>query len=528
MANPELIDGFDKNDTNTLPVPDFLKNDGYADGQTVEAYEHNELFKQLFAAANKNKNDGVWDWEDPTAPDATSEYNKYSLVRHNGEFFIGLVDLNEVEPVNDGINWKRVITQDVLDAATQSGAKLWQNQATTITPPTDADYTLTATENGYGRFVLDLSNWTQARNIIVDDTERSFIVDSPATNTYTATVKTSAGVGISILPTERVALICDGINVIEATGSPALAGIATPTKTGVTTIVVDGNSLEMSLYVTPTAGLDYYFSKTAITTTIQADTIGGFHYSLVPHAEAPTGNKTEADMVKLRGINEYSIWTLWDRPICFDPRGKAKVGSRWYDIYLMDRDYGIRGYSAPTVHTGANIAAGVANATYFRQIPKIPLAYGGDGTVTYGKYTWFQACEVATATGNQNISYNEFPTIAYGVLEGVDSSAYGDNGTIFHIPQLMSKYGIEMATGTEWIWGADVFSDTSGTYIWQNVTDSRGQAYSIGSSPKAVLLGGARTDGVNAGSRASVWGHSAWDSHWFFGSRFACDSLEHE
>lgn len=311
------------------------------------------------------------------------------------------------------------------------------------------------------------------------------------------------------------------------TGSLALAGIATPTKAGVTTIVVDGNSLEMSLYVTPTAGLDYYFSKTAITTTVQADTIGGFHYSLVPHAEAPTGNKTEADMVKLRGINEYSIWTLWDRPICPDHRGKAKVGSRWYDIYPMDRDYGIRGYSAPTVHTGANIAAGVADATFFRQIPKIPLAYGGDGTVTYGKYTWFQSCEVATATGNQNISYNEFPTIAYGVLEGVDSSAYGDNGKIFHIPQLMSKYGIEMATGTEWIWGADLANGYgTTTFAWVNNADARGQIHATSNAPVAVGLGGARTNGVWAGSRASDWGNAVWGSYWDVGSRFCCNSVE--
>ena len=300
--------------------------------------------------------------------------------------------------------------------------------------------------------------------------------------------------------------------------------MAIATKATYTSILVDGVELTIPAPAL-IAGKDLYFSKTEITTVQYANTIGGFHYSLVPHAEAATGNKTEADMVKLRGINAYSIWTLWDRPICPDPRGKAKVGSRWYDIYLMDRDYAIRGYSAPTVHTGANIAAGGADATYLRQIPKIPLAYGGDGTVTYGKYTWFQACEVATATGNQNISYNEFPTIAYGVLEGVSSSAYGDNGTIFHIPQLMSKYGIEMATGTEWIWGADVFSDTSGTYVWQNVADSRGQIYSVGSNPKAVVLGGYRASGVVAGSRASEWHCSVGYSFWDVGSRFACDCI---
>jgi hypothetical protein len=142
MANPELIDGYDKNDTNTQPVPDFLKNDGYADGQTVEASEHNELFKQLFAAANKNKNDGVWDWEDPTALDATAEYNEGSLIRHNGEFFISLTDLNEIEPVNDGINWKRIITQDVLDEATQSVTNVIESNGSAVRVSSDITVTV--------------------------------------------------------------------------------------------------------------------------------------------------------------------------------------------------------------------------------------------------------------------------------------------------------------------------------------------------------------------------------------------------
>lgn len=315
-------------------------------------------------------------------------------------------------------------------------------------------------------------------------------------------------------------------SAIASVASNEVASIVV-TKVNQTTISVDGVNVSLSGGV---AGKDYFIRKAngvvSISDTMGVDTIGGFHYSLVPHAEAPTGNKTEADMVKLRGINAYSIWTLWDRPICPDPRGKAKVGSRWYDIYLMDRDYGIRCYSAPTVHTGANIAGGATDNS--RQIPKIPLAYGGNGTVTYGKYTWFQACEVATATGNQNISYNEFPTIAYGVVEGKDSSAYGDNGTIFHIPELMSKYGIEMATGTEWVWGSDVGGNYGTTdWAWRNNADARGQIYSTSNNPTAVLFGGHRTLGVNAGSRASGWYNGVWNSYWDVGSRFACDSLGH-
>ncbi|MCW8932176.1 MAG: hypothetical protein OQL19_18325 [Gammaproteobacteria bacterium] len=95
------------------------------------------------------------------------------------------------------------------------GKKLWQNQAVTITPPTDADYTLTATENGYGRLVLADGSWTATHNIIVDNTERSFLVDN-SSGTYTATVKTSAGTGIAVLAGTKVWLLCDGTNVIES------------------------------------------------------------------------------------------------------------------------------------------------------------------------------------------------------------------------------------------------------------------------------------------------------------------------
>ena len=229
MANPNLIDGYDKNDINTAPIPSFLIENGYADGQAVEAIEHNEIFKQLFDAANKNKNDGIWDWEDPTTND--TEYNKGSLVNYLGETYQSLVDSNTVTPIDDGVNWERV-----------KKTKLWQNQATTITPPTDADYTLTADENTYGRFVLDLSNWTTTHNIIVDNSERSFIVDNSA-GAYTATIKTSAGTGVAVLPTTAW-LLCDGTNVIEPVAN----------KTGFKNLIINGDGrINQREYISGTA-----------------------------------------------------------------------------------------------------------------------------------------------------------------------------------------------------------------------------------------------------------------------------------
>ena len=284
---------------------------------------------------------------------------------------------------------------------------------------------------------------------------------------------------------------------------------------------------------TKTAGTDYFvYAKSDATFYISSNKnittdrqIGGFHYGLVGETEAATGNKTEADMVKIRGINAYSFWDLKYRPTA-SPKGMINIGRRWYDIYLLNSEHITNG----TSKAGATIAAGAT--TNGRAIPKIPLEYGGNGTLTYGKFTWFQACEIAKAHNKQLISYAEFPTIAYGVTEGVSSSTNGYEtvaGKIEHYPHLTSKYGIEQAAGTEWIWGSDLANGYGTTdFAWKDNTDGRGQIYSTSNSPTAVLLGGFRGDGVRAGSRASHWDNYVWGSYWDVGCRFACDHLELE
>ena len=280
------------------------------------------------------------------------------------------------------------------------------------------------------------------------------------------------------------------------------------------------------------AGTDYYvyctdsniYNISTDKTKTDGTIIGGFHYGLTTEAESPTGNKTEADMVQIRGINAYSFWDLKYRPNNENTNAMVKIGNSWYDIYQMDSEYGINKYS----RAGATIAGGTAD--YGRAIPKIPLAYGGNGTVTYGKFTWFQAGEVAIASGKRKISYNEFGSIAYGVTEGVSSQTNGYEtvvGRIEHYPHLTSKYGIEQVSGTQWIWGADVGGNYGTTdWAWKNNTDTRGQIYSTSNNPTAVILGGYRGDGAYAGSRASGWGDYVWDSYWLIGCRFTCDHLE--
>ncbi|MDY0193562.1 MAG: hypothetical protein RBR93_08545 [Aliarcobacter butzleri] len=277
-----------------------------------------------------------------------------------------------------------------------------------------------------------------------------------------------------------------------------------------------------------TGGTDYYvYAKANGTFYISANDaitadrlIGGFHYGLTGEAEAVSGNKTESDMTKIRGINQYSFWDLKFRPVA-STKGMVFIGNRWYDIYLLNSEHITNG----TSKAGLKIAGGAL--TNGRLYPKIPLQYGGDNTLTYGSFKWFHACEIAKSHGKELINYSEFQTIAYGVQEQVDASTQdGGGATIQHYANLTSKYGIEQATGTQWIWGNDLIGDTAGTFTQQAVTEGRGTIYSIGNSPNAVILGGDRGNGGNAGSRASLWSNAVWGTNWYIGCRFACDHLQ--
>ncbi len=314
----------------------------------------------------------------------------------------------------------------------------------------------------------------------------------------------------------------DEVNLIVETSTT----LPRPTKASPTSITVDGTTLDLTTYYpTPTAGTDYFIQKTAgvysISDTQDVNTIGGFHYSLVGHTQAPTGNKTEADMVLLRGINAYSIWTKLFRPLEASPRGMVYIPELgyWIDIYLMDNLYANRSYPL----AGSTIAGGAQDANG-RLFPVIPSIFGGDGTTTYGKLTIFVAWDIANAAKKKLIPYKDFTIAAYGVNEGKSSQTNGYEtvvGKIEHYPELLSRYGIEQATGVQWIWGADFGSSTSGA--WNNIADGRGQVYS---NANAVVLGGLRGDGVLAGSRSSAWSNTLSLSHWHVGCRLACDHFE--
>jgi len=263
--------------------------------------------------------------------------------------------------------------------------------------------------------------------------------------------------------------------------------------------------------------------------------IGGFHYGLVAAGTtvasgsfATTGNGmiwTQADVDKIAGINEWSIWDLKFRPVA-DPRGMVFTGSIWVDIYLCSTDTATNG----TSKYNTNIASSTV-------LPKIPDAFGGNGVTTYPSLNWWVANELARANKKRLMWESEFVEAAYGVTENqsIDATA-STYPTTQRNAGYTSKYGIEQASGHHWIWCQDssAYQDVAGAGSWKIVTGNtgaagsqRGETYTFGTYGLArALLGGSRAVGASSGSRASLWNYYPWSSYWNIGLRAACDHLQ--
>ena len=232
--------------------------------------------------------------------------------------------------------------------------------------------------------------------------------------------------------------------------------------------------------------------------------IGGFHYAPGGNATAQSGGNTTPQ------INEYSFWDLKFRPNCADPRGMTLVaGGFWMDIYLTGVDAITNGSSKYNV-----------TMTDGSSPPKIPTLFGGNGSTTYGSYTWFEAMELATAFGKRCPTQQEFMSAAYGTTEA--SSIGTDQGSTILNAAYTSKWGVIQSTGVLWVWGL-ARGGAYGTTGWNANTEGRGSEYN---APNSALFGGFWYDGSFAGSRCSSWYLAASVSGVNFGSRFACDHLQ--
>jgi hypothetical protein len=310
--------------------------------------------------------------------------------------------------------------------------------------------------------------------------------------------------------------------------SKADSSVALFTKTGVgtattqvdlfvevnnTTLFVEsGTSITMPSF---TAGTDYAIwckpdgtleatSNHTSPPVANSRKVGGFHYAPGGNATAQSGGDTTPQ------INEYSFWDLKFRPSCSDPRGMTLVaGGFWVDIYLTGVDAITNGSSKYNV----TMADGSSP-------PKVPTLFGGNGSTTYGSYTWFEAQELATAFGKRTLTQLEFMAMAYGTTEA--SSVGTDQVSTVLNAAYTSKWGVIQATGVLWVWGRDRGGPFAGA-SWNANTEGRGSEYN---APNSALFGGSWDKDSDSGSRCSRWDIAASLSNASIGSRFACDHLQ--
>lgn len=242
--------------------------------------------------------------------------------------------------------------------------------------------------------------------------------------------------------------------------------------------------------------------------------IGGFHYA--PGGNA-SGYNSGGDTTPQ--INEYSFWDIKFRPACPDPQGMVLVaGSFWCDIYLLGVDHHVNG----TSRAGVTIADGSSP-------PKVPAAFGGNGSTVYGSLNWWEAAEVMQSHGKDLLSYAEFAAAAYGVKEA-QSGGTDPVSTILRA-DYTSKWGVMLATGNLYVWSRDFSYRSDGTtsFAWAAITGGRGSVYKQGTyGLVAARFGGGWDAEADSGSRASHWRDLPSLSSGLVGARGRSDHLNYE
>jgi len=146
--------------------------------------------------------------------------------------------------------------------------------------------------------------------------------------------------------------------------------------------------------------------------------------------------------------------------------------------------------------------------------------FGGNGSTTYGSYTWFEAQEFSTAFGKRTVTQQEYMSLAYGTTEA--SSVGSDQGSTILNAAYTSKWGVVQSAGVLYVWGRDRGGPFASA-AWNANTEGRGSEYN---APNSALFGGNWGNGSDAGSRCSAWNDAASASNAGVGSRFVCDHLQ--
>ena len=244
-------------------------------------------------------------------------------------------------------------------------------------------------------------------------------------------------------------------------------------KVDAVTIEINGTKLSLNdKSVSKVAGTDYCVYEQNGTYVISdnknvknAKKVGGFHYGLIDENFEAQNNIDKKHASKIAGINTYSIWDEKHRPTC-EPYGMVyvKKANIWVDIYLCNADY---------ENVGTSSSSGAILAGYESEGRELPQ--------DFDEFKYQDFIDAGNKFGKRMLTKDEFQIAMDGVKENVSAEDL-DNGKIQHIDFLTSKFGIEQATGVQWVWSADKYKDYD---------------------DRAVILGGSRGNGVNAGSRST-------------------------
>ena len=102
ITNPDLMDGFDLNNTNSSEPSASLQSDGYADLEIPLAENHNFMFKQLYRGLQFQKQTGAWQW------DVNLIYPQSAITMRSGSLYTSQTDNNTGnDPLTDETNWKK-------------------------------------------------------------------------------------------------------------------------------------------------------------------------------------------------------------------------------------------------------------------------------------------------------------------------------------------------------------------------------------------------------------------------------------
>ncbi len=99
----------------------------------------------------------------------------------------------------------------IMQGSTAGSGTAFRWASATVTPPSDADYTLTAAEMSCGILTVVAGSWSSGHNIIVPTAAGGTWHISNETG-FVATIKTAAGTGIAIANARAATIRSNGTN----------------------------------------------------------------------------------------------------------------------------------------------------------------------------------------------------------------------------------------------------------------------------------------------------------------------------